>query len=196
VTVKFLNTYVRTALNARNVRATYNVLNQYRQLAEHLMSGRQDDLVVQVARYFRYYGQTARSLDLGFVTETAAYDLAALCERAHATRASCHDSLLAIFLDVDKEAESKSEENILRGVRKAQVRLATYYLLHEAGDHARVIFKDMERERPERLASIRAELTAITAKDFWEVTDRGINFDFMDEARKAKIAEFFGWFPA
>ena len=32
--VKFMNTYLRATLNARDVRTAYNVLNQYRQLAE------------------------------------------------------------------------------------------------------------------------------------------------------------------
>ena len=38
LTVKFMNTYLRAALNARDVRTAYNVLNQYRQLAESLLA--------------------------------------------------------------------------------------------------------------------------------------------------------------
>ena len=34
VVLKFFNTYLRTALNGRTIRAAYNVLNEYRQLAE------------------------------------------------------------------------------------------------------------------------------------------------------------------
>jgi hypothetical protein len=194
VTVKFFNTYVRIALNARDVRATYNVLHQYRQFAERLMDDGLDDEVVQIGRYFRYYGQTAHALDLGFVTETAAYDLSALCERAFERKAPCHDGLLRTFLEVDKEAETSAEEKTLRGVRKAQVKLAAFYLLRGAETQARIIFRDMVHERPARLASIRTELLGIAAKDFWEVTDRGINFDFLDDTRKATLSKFFDWF--
>ena len=35
-----MNTYLRAALNARDVRTAYNVLNQYRQLAEALLAAR------------------------------------------------------------------------------------------------------------------------------------------------------------
>ena len=196
VAVKFFNTYLRVALNARNVRATYNVLHQYRQFAERLLADGHDDQVAEIGRYFRYYGQTAHAQELGFVTETAAYDLSALCERAFERGARCHDSLLRTFLEVDKEAETSAEEKTLRGVRKAQVKLAAFYLLRGAEAQARVIFQDMRHERPARLASIRGELLGIGSKDFWEVTDRGINFDYLDDARKATLDRFFGWFAS
>jgi hypothetical protein len=194
VAVKFFNTYLRIAINARDVRATYNVLHQYRQFAERLMADGFDDEVAEIGRYFRYYGQTAHAQDLGFVTETAAYDLSALCERAFERQARCHDALLRTFLEVDKEAETSEEERTLRGVRKAQVKLAAFYLLRGAEAQARTIYNDMRQESPARLASIHSEILAISAKDFWEVTDRGINFDFLDDARKARLEQFFGWF--
>jgi hypothetical protein len=194
VAVKFFNTYVRIALNARDVRATYNVLHQYRQFTERLMADGMDDEVAEIGRYFRYYGQTALAQDLGFVTETAAYDLSALCERAFELKAPCHDPLLRTFLEVDKEAETSAQEQTLRGVRKAQVKLAAFYLLRNAESQARIIFRDMVHERPARLASIRQELLAISAKEFWEVTDRGTNFDYLDDARKATLTRFFDWF--
>jgi hypothetical protein len=36
----------------------------------------------------------------------------------------------------------------------------------------------------------------ITSKQFWEVVDRGTNFDYLDDARKEKLREFFAQFPA
>jgi hypothetical protein len=196
VAVKFFNTYLRISLNARDVRATYNVLHQYRQFAERLMADGLNDQVAEIGHYFRYYGQTAHAQDLGFVTETAAYDLSTLCERAYERKASCHDDLLRTFLEVDKEAETSSEERTLRGVRKAQVKLAAYYLLRGAESQARIIFRDMVHELPARLASIRSELLGISAKEFWEVTDRGTNFDYLDDARKATLDRFFDWFAS
>jgi hypothetical protein len=128
---------------------------------------------------------------LGFVTETAAHDLAVLCERAYAHDVACHDSLLGIFLEVDKEPETHAQEHTLRGVRKAQINLATFYLSKNAGAHADRICADMRSEKSERMASIRAELVAVNERDFWEVTDRGVNFDYLDKPRKEKLDEFF-----
>ncbi|UCE87941.1 MAG: hypothetical protein JSU66_06535 [Deltaproteobacteria bacterium] len=53
---------------------------------------------------------------------------------------------------------------------------------------------DMARERPERLASIRDELLAEQRSQYWEITDRGVNFAYLPPDRRAKLAEFFAWF--
>lgn len=205
--VKFLNTYLRAALNTREVRSAYNVLNQYRQLAEAMLPAagapggggmRGTDsggaVLVEIGGHFKYYAQLARRMGLGFITETAAYDLSDLCARASDTGAPCHDRLLATFLDIDKEPETPADERALRGVRKAQVKLATHYLTRGMEARARAIYSDMAHESPDRLRSIRDELLSITAKDFWEVVDRGTNFDYLDAARKERLREFFGWF--
>lgn len=196
--VKFMNTYLRAALNARDVRTAYNVLNQYRQLAEAIL--RLGDAaalegLVEIALRFKYYAQLAQGQGLGFVAETAAYDLSALCELASESGSPIHDRLLATFLEIDKEAEDVTQERALRGIRKAQAKLAAYYLLRGMTAPAQRIFADMAMETPDRLRSIRDELLSITSKDFWEVTDRGTNFDYVDEPRKARLREFFGWFP-
>jgi len=199
LTVKFMNTYLRAALNARDVRTAYNVLNQYRQLAESLLEMRSawpQAVLVDIAGHFKYYARLAHGVGLGFVTETAAYDLCALCERASATEATCHDRLLALFLEIDKEPETQAEERALRGVRKAQAKLASYYLLHDQPARARRIYDDMASESPERLRSIRDEMLSITSKDFWEVVDRGTNFDYLSEERKQKLREFFADFAS
>lgn len=195
--VKFFNTFLRATLNGKQVRTAYNVLNQYRLLAERALERGHEALVADVAFYLRYYGQLAHGLDLGFVTETVAYDLAALCERSFEAKARCHDQVLRVLLELDHEAESQSQETILRGVRKAQAKLASFYLVHDGGEpHARRIFQDMRDERPERLRSIRDELLSIETKDFWEVIDRGTNFDYVDANRKAQLKVFFAWFPS
>jgi hypothetical protein len=81
-------------------------------------------------------------------------------------------------------------------VRKAQAKLAAYYLVSGREAHARLIHRDMAAETAERLRSIRDEMLSITSKEFWEVIDRGTNFDYLDERRKQKLREFFDWFGA
>jgi hypothetical protein len=198
LSVKFMNTYLRAALNARDVRTAYNVLNQYRQLAEATLTVRGPaDLegLSEIGTRFKYYAQLAQTMGLGFIAETAAYDLSVLCEVACEHGSPVHDRLLGTFLEIDKEAEDSTQERALRGIRKAQAKLAAYYLLREMSGPARRIFDDMALETTDRLRSIRDELLSITSKDFWEVTDRGTNFDYVDDARKAHLRQFFDWFP-
>jgi len=193
--IKFCNTYLRATLNKRQVRTAYNVMNQYRQLVEAILQHEDhNQRVTEIAGYLRYYGQTANGMSLGFVTETIAYDLATLCELAFKLDHPAHGDLLGALLELDREADDEASERALRGVRKAQLRLAAYYLEHDAQDHARRIHKDMIAERPERLLSLKTELLRIVDKDFWEVIDRGANFDYMPPERKELLDEFFRWF--
>ncbi len=192
---KFFNTFLRATVNEQDVRTAYNVFNQYRLLAETSLKQKRYDMAVEATRRFKYYGQLGFSMGLPFILETAAYDLCTLNELAYDLDAPCRDDILSIFLEVDKEAEEGHElEASLRGVRKAQVKLATYYLQHDEVELARAIFEDMKGELPERLASIQEELASIASQDFWEMSDRGVNFDYLEPERRAKLQEFFSWF--
>ncbi len=193
--VKFFNTYMRQTVNAKDVRTAYNVLNQYRLLAEHALTSGETDQVEKIAFYFKYYGQLGFNFGLPFILETVAYDLCALNELAYDLDAPNKKAMLADFLEVDKESEEEHEhEATLRGVRKAQVKLATYYLVRGAEPLARTVWKDMQNELPTRLASIKHELLQITSKEYWEVIDRGANFDYLEPERRQKLEEFFSWF--
>jgi hypothetical protein len=192
--IKFFNTFLRSTVNSRDVRTAYNVFHQYRLLADAALRRGHGRFAVEIARYFKYYGQLAFNVDLGFILETSAYDLCTLNEIAFNLGAPERAELLKIFLQVDKEGDGGTREASLKGVRKAQVKLATWYLLHHDEASAREVFRDMRYESPARLASIRDEILSVVSPEFWEVTDRGTNFDFIPAARKRRLVEFFGWF--
>jgi hypothetical protein len=195
LSVKFFNSYLRATVNAKDVRTAYNILNQYRQLAEAIVRAGWHEKAVEVANYIKYYGHVSFAQKLAFVTETVAYDLCALCEYAHETGSPVENKILRIFLEVDQHvSDAEVQEQSLRGVRKAQVKLATYYLVKGREDLARIIFDDMKHERSERLRSIREELEKVESKDFWEVVDRGTNFDYLPPERKLALETFFAWF--
>ena len=193
--VRFLNTFLRAAINSGDVRSAYNLLNEYRELATRLLDGPLTRFVPQLAEHLKSYGQLGFRARLAFILETVAYDLCTLLEAAFLQASPHHDALLRTFLDVDREPEGAAvQESALRGVRKAQVKLATFYLVHGRDDLARQIWQDMVREPPARLQSIREELERTTERVYQEVTDRGTNFDWLDPDRRAQLGRFFGWF--
>jgi hypothetical protein len=195
LSIKFFNTYLRAALNARDVRSAYNLLHQYRQLAEAAIECGEGARAAAIVEHMRYYGHVAYATRLPFVIETCAYDICALGELAYDRGSDVFDRILEVFLELDQHPEGEVQERSLRGVRKAQVKLASHFL--EQGDEgpARRVFDDMRSEPPERLASIRDELLAIESPDFWEITDRGVNLDYVPPARRACIRAFFEWWP-
>jgi hypothetical protein len=192
--LRFVYTYMRASINARDVRTTYNLYNELRLIAEGLMDESSADRLVDVAQRMKFYGQLAFHKDLPFILETAAYDLCSLLVRASRLEHSRHDELLSVFLDVDREPDSDNQEAALRGVRKAQAKLATHYLFTQDNGRARRIQEDMRSEPAERLQSIRMELLSIDNPEFWEVSDRGINFDYIPQERREHLNAFFAWF--
>jgi hypothetical protein len=190
---RFMNSYLRAALNARDVRTAYNILNQYRLLVEAMLRQGNAGAAVEGVRHMFYYGHVSFDLKLTFVTETVAYDVSTLCQIANELKVPEEDEMLRQFLELDRPLRVSSQETALLGVRKAQVKLAAYYLSQGEEAKARLICRDMADEPAERLISIRRALESVTSKDFWEITDRGRNFEYMPPGQRSRLAEFFGW---
>jgi hypothetical protein len=90
----------------------------------------------------------------------------------------------------------KKQETGLQGIRKAQLKLACYYLAVGAEDRAAKIAADMAGEERGRLDTIREQLTRVESKEFWEIIDRGRNFEYMPPKQKEQMERFFGMLPA
>jgi hypothetical protein len=151
------------------------------------------DAALQGVKYMKYYGHISFDHTLTFVTETVAYDVSTLCEIAHELAAPEEEAMLKEFLELDRPLLVRSQEKGLLGVRKAQVKLACYYMLNGDETKARTIARDMENEPKQRLEAIFQELENVTSKDFWEIIDRGRNFEFMAPEQRAQMGVFFGW---
>ncbi len=190
---RFMNSYMRSTLNARDVRTAYNVLNQYRLLVEAMIRQGNDAAAIEGVKHMNYYGHVSFDMKLTFVTETVAYDVSALCQYAAEAGSAAERPMLEDFLELDRPLQVRSQEKALLGVRKAQVKLAAYYIAAGQTDKARTIAKDMKDEPPDRLFAIRQQLEGVRTKDFWEIIDRGRNFEFMPEAQRNTMAEFFDW---
>jgi len=204
LSIKFFNTYLRATLNASDIRTAYNILHQYRQLGEFVLGegrerlARDEDLDargLEVAQFMRYYSGIAFQRGLTFLTEVIAHDVGSLCEVAYRHGSPSHAELLRTFLRVDDTADVPDQETTLRGVRRAQVKLATIYLVHEDEGPAREIQRDMKNEPEQRLQGIWKELESLDSREFWEVNDRGTNFNYLTPPQKRALPRFFAWFP-
>jgi len=194
--VRFFNSCLRAAINAQDVRTAYYTVHQYRMVAEQALEGGAAERAVSIARYLRFYGQLSYSEELPFLLETVAYDLCTLDERAFEIGSPVADKIFEVFLQTDKEAEGGLQERSLRGVRKAQVRLATFFLLRGDPVRAHTIYQDMAAEPAARIAAIREELASEESPEYWEVTDRDENFAYLSPERRAHLDQFFAWFSS
>ena len=192
ITTRFFNTYLRHSLNERDVRAAYNILYEYRRFAEVLLDGGYTDTGVKVVKHMIYYGRTSNSGGLPFVTVTVAHDVRVLCERAFVCAREHVHEMLRLFLTLDQASEDQGEEVALLGVRRAQSILGAFFLDQGVEELAEQIRFDMRDEPAVRLRRIRDEILSVDEHKFWEITDRGFNFDWVEPRLRPLIGAFFG----
>ncbi len=194
--VRCFNSYLRTAINASDNRTSYYVMNQYWLMADALMHQGLVGPVREIAGHFKFYGQFAHKRGQSFLLEVAAGDLTRLVESSLDNAPDLVDDLLSIVLELDQEIRSETQEESLLGVRKAQLQLATLFAVRGDEARARRVCRDLAGERLARLHRIRKELEAETRPHYWEFTDRGLNFGYLEPARRARLGEVFGWIEA
>jgi len=192
--VRFFNSYLRAAINAKDLRTAYYVLHHYRQLGEESLDGLGSCDVVNIANHLRFYGQLGFDEGLPFLLEVVAYDLSLIVEAAVEKDDPSADALLEVLLRVDKEGVSDRQQASLRGVRRAQLRLAAFLLERGDLERAERVHADLASESPELLEAVRAELLSEQRPMYWEVTDRGVNFAYLPPERRHWVADIFEMF--
>jgi hypothetical protein len=183
--VEYFNTFIRLAVNRRDVRSVFILFHHYRGYAEGVAM-EQPERVQEIAYYFQYYAQAARDMGLNFVVETIAHDLGELVRSAWEHGYPNRQKLLERFLQFDRpDAEP------LAGVKKAQAILAGYFLLHGHEPQAAAI-RDSFRGLPAPLlAGMQDDLLHVRREKFWEINDRRVNMDYVPAPQRAQIAELF-----
>ncbi|MGE0623951.1 MAG: DUF2254 family protein [Pseudomonadales bacterium] len=189
--VRAFNSYLRATINARDARTAYYLMDQYRDVAEHYLANDGGALALEIAGYFKLYGQTAHQNGLSFLLDAAAYDVVHLIEVAVAAGSPCVDGLLSVLLELDQEIREENQEDSLLGVRRSQIQLATLFL--KLGDDVRVarIVADLKAERLSRLKRLRHGLENEHRPQYWELTDRGANFSYLEPDRRRYLEPLF-----
>lgn len=179
------HSYLRAAITGADPRTAYFVLHQYRVLGESLLTKGLQSAVFEVADRISFYGRLASSRGLPFLLEVAAYDMAQLVEAAADNRA-VRDTLLERLLTVD---HGRTEQ--LLGVCRAQMQLATFFLLRREDEPARRIARELAADHGQLVAAARDELERQVSPSYWEINDRGTNFAYLPPERRAKLDIFF-----
>jgi hypothetical protein len=193
--LRFMNAYLRAAIDQKRTRTANNVLHQYRALLEEMMHLGQDDIACEGVAFLAYYGHYAFEEDLPEVTVTVAYDIAVLCQCAHRHGRAGEECILRKLLNLDEEQPPQGyhQQRSLRGVRRAQTRLAVYYLSVGEEASARMIAEDMHDMPASVRRAVREDLAEAAPPHFWEVVDRGRNLHYLTDAERVHLDEFLGW---
>lgn len=186
--VQYFNTYLRMAINRADRFSLYHVLYHYRLMIQEVME-RYPELAEQASFYFSYYGTQADEAGLRYILETACHDLRILNESVHERGMPNRDRVLEGFLDVGRRGSKNASSRA--GVYRALAILGSYYLWRKEEGLADRILEVFARLEPEEIASLRDHLLAVSSPAFWEMTDRGMNWDYVGGDQRAHLVDFF-----
>jgi hypothetical protein len=192
--INVFNSYLRETINAGDQRTAYYLMNQYRLIAEWLLTTGQGAKCEEIADYLRIYGQYAHNTGASFLLESAAFYVMRLVEKALQEKSESVDALLDCLLNLDieiKEENVELQETSLLGVRRAQVQMATLFLMRGDEERARRIARDLHGERIERLERLRQIMLADEREQFWELSDLGVNFQYLPAERRPYFDRLF-----
>ena len=189
--VKFYNTFIRISLNDLNQRAIFNIYHQYRLLAESIFDF--DQLLSrQIVFYFKDYGEIGlQQKGLPFVMYNAAFDLGTMVAKAYDKKLANIKEILLIFMALEDKVDRAKDLFALMGIRKSQLILATYLLSKGDRSLLPIIVEDLKNETFDFLIQLRDSLLAVEDKKYWEITDRGYNFEYIDERQKEFLQLFY-----
>ena len=183
--IDYFNTFIRLAIVRRDSHSAFGLFDHYRQYAEALNAGH-PALVLQIAYYFEYYGQVARDAGLTFLVKAGAHDLGTLVQYAWQTQAPNRQKLLERFMHYDADDAQPDP-----GVKKAQAILASYFLRAGLAEPAELIRRSLAALNPLLLAQMEDDLLHIRREAYWEITERRAHIDYVPDAQREKLREFF-----
>jgi Predicted membrane protein (DUF2254) len=182
--VRFFNNFLREAIKRKELHAVYDLLYQYRLLAAELCG--HPRLLQDVGRRIRGYSELAAASGLAFVPQIAGFDLGWIVCRAYEAHSPAAGALLDEVLALSHRAGGEA----LPPLVKAKVILGGFFLEHGlAGEAARV--RANLADVPESvLAGAGQDLLTLDERCFWEVTDRQVNFEWVDPGRRGYVKTF------
>ena len=188
--MKFFNTFLREAINRGDVRAGYHVLYQYRRLADAALE-RHPEVALEIANRLSYYGAAATSGPLLWMLAAAAHDLRILAENCHQRGGDrgITAAIVADLLDTVEGAEEKQAPALVQ-LYKTLAALGSFFLVRGDLELARQLRAKLAHVPDATLEQVRRELTACENPVFWEVTDRVVNFDFVEPDVRAGLPAF------
>lgn len=187
------NSYLRATINNQDQRTSYYIMNQYRQLADALLRHGDEEVVREIALHLQFYGLLGFKANIPFLLEVAAYDLMHLIKQSVLIDSAVVDDLLKLLLELDQEIKEEFQEDSLLGVRRSQIQLAAFLLEHGDEERVRRICRDMTGEKPHRLDYLRQLFLSENRPQYWEFTDRGVNFSYLEPQLRPHLETIFDW---
>lgn len=186
LTVRFFNTYLRTAINRDAPTFASSMMNEYRRFAIGALEWR-PDLSVDSASHLLRYGRHFDESGMPAIFGAAAEDVADLAIEAQGRDPEVTRRLALLLVRNFSELLPKARPIGLNGLFKAVVKLAFWAMAAEATDVSSILVEGIAAAPPEFVDGALDRMESMRSGLFWEVNERVIAFDWVEEPLRAQI---------
>ena len=184
--VRFFNTYLRTALNRSAPTFASSTMNEYRRLAIGALKWR-PDLAVEVASHLLRYGRHFDQSGMPAIYGAAAEDVADLAIEADAHDPTVTRRLAELLVGNLADLLPEARPIGLNGLFKAVVKLALWAMAEHKEEVAAILVSGIAATPADFVDSALGRLETIGSGLFWEVNERVVAFDWVEEPLRAQI---------
>jgi hypothetical protein len=184
--VRFFNTYLRVALNRMAPNFASSTMNEYRRMAIGALEWR-PDLAVDAATHLLRYGRHFDEAGMPAIFGAAAEDVADLAIEAESRDPSVTRRLAQLLVQQLADLLPHARPIGLNGIFKAVVKLAFWAMAAERADLTEILVAGIAAAPPDFVESALSRMETLQSGLFWEVNERVIAFDWVEEPLRAQI---------
>ena len=186
LSVRFFNTFLRVAINRSAPTFASSTMNEYRRLAIGALEWR-PDLAVESAAHLLRYGRHFDEAGMPAIFGAAAEDVADLAIEAQGRDPEVTRRLALLLIRNLSELIPNARPIGLNGLFKAVAKLAFWAMASDAKDVSAVLVEGIAAAPPEFVEGALDRMESMRSGLFWEVNERVIAFDWVEEPLRAQI---------
>ena len=186
LSLRFFNTYLRTAINRLAPTFASGIMNEYRRFAIGSLEWRRD-LAVEAAAHLLRYGRHFDEAGMPAIFGAAAEDVADLAIEARVRDPQVSFRLAQLLvrnlLDLIPNARPIGLNGLFKGVAK----LTCWAMAAEEKDIAHVLVEGIAAAPPDFVEAALSRMESMQSGLFWEVNERVIAFDWVEQPLREQI---------
>ena len=190
LSIRYFNTFLRVALNRREVRAAFDIFYQYRQLAGELCDN--PKFVKRIGDFFVTYAEVAEQAGVEFVSNLAGFDLVHVVEQAYLAKNPAADEVLEDLLRLP----TGPTPALMQARLRAWLIAAGFFSENDLQPQLERVRAALSSVPPMAVKLAADHLASIGKRAFWEITDRAINIEWTPASRREHIERFARTFAA
>ena len=186
LSLRFFNTYLRTAINRSAPTFASGIMNEYRRFAIGALEWR-PDLAVEAAAHLLRYGRHFDEAGMPAIFGAAAEDVADLAIEARARDPEVSRRLARLLVGNLLDLIPNAKPIGLNGLFKGVAKLTFWAMASGDTDVARVLVEGIAAAPPDFVDAALDRMESLHQGLFWEVNERVIAFDWVEQPLREQI---------